>query len=64
MHDAALAAFKVRLTLSLNDTNRHERPNTTLAEVVDHQLRRYATDTFNEYVAKEIRNFKQASLTQ
>lgn len=59
----ALADIKARSTLLSNDANRHKGTITTYVEVVNHVLRRYATDAVIAKADEEIRNFKQGSVT-
>lgn len=44
MTSSALAAIKARLTLSQNDTNKNESTITTYKGIVNHLLKRNATD--------------------
>lgn len=63
MSGLALANIKGWLTLSSNDTNKHEVTITCYAVVANYLLKRYATDVVVSIVDKSIRNFKQGSLT-
>lgn len=54
----ALAVVKMRLALSSNEANRHEGTTTPYVKVVNHLLRRYATDTVAAKAEEKLCNFK------
>lgn len=57
-----LASMKVRLTLSTNNSDRHDDTITIYAEVVYHLLRRYTIDAIIVKADEESRCFEQGSL--
>lgn len=63
MTGPALAAINARMNSSSIDDSWHEGKITTYAGVVNHVIRRYATDAVIAKVIDSIRNFKQGSLT-
>lgn len=61
MNGHFLAGIEAQLTVSSNDTNRHEWSITT--EVVNHPFRWFATDTVIAKAHKYIQSFRQFSLS-
>lgn len=63
MSSTVLIAIKARLTPSPNHANRHENATTTYTAVVNHLLRRSASEDVADNGDKNIRKFKPSSLT-
>lgn len=59
----ALADIKTRWTLLSNDPNKYERTISSYAGVVNHLIGRYSTNPVIAKANKDIRSFKQCSLT-
>lgn len=63
LSDPTLAALKARLTLSSNDSKKHESTITSYAEGVNQLLRLYAIEAVISKSDEDIRNFKEGCLT-
>lgn len=62
INERALAANEARMTLSCNDTKKHEVTITSYTEIVNQLLRCYTTDTPIAKADEKIHNFRQGLL--